>query len=588
MLPETYLAPGPDFIAPASTFFFPQVMASSVGSEFLPSRNVSDQLVAQYLLAVHPVARCVHRPTFEKQYMMFWDGFTNGSPPQPPIQAVIFAAMFSAAVSLADDVALHLTGMPKAVLKERLQATAEMALSRAHFLRTTKVDTLQAFVMYMIPLCRNEISRAHSALAGTAIRLAQCMGLHRDGSLYGLSAVETHVRRLIWYQLCYLDIRTCEATGPRPQIRKDEYDTKLPLNVNDTDLLASVPPTEDSTSWTEMTLTQMKIECYELIRQLWDDNQRIDRKKTTLTATLGRIQRFRASAGAKYVSLMQGNLPMQMFARHVYRALSNRCFVIILQRYAVSAAHPMPDRLKQILVEAAICATEAGIAMDTQLEVKSWAWYRGAFLQYHACLLLLLMVYNKPEIREAARIWACVDYVFELHPHFASKDKAEGVLMELRDRLGVYHNLRKLKVTTEVGVQASRHVTPIPTSVPEGSNPGFANRQPPAAQSQQMGYSSPSDSVGSRGGVNFMQDVPVETAMQTMADIDWASIFIMRTRTLLTHHRMNGSDTSPRALIRFWAMSITKSLPTSRWKDLTLTTVISCSRGRVIPTIGRE
>lgn len=52
--------------------------------------------------------------------------------------------------------------------------------------------------------------------------MAECMGLHRDGQTYGMNPLETHVRRLIWYQLCFLDIRTCEAQGPRPTIRRDE------------------------------------------------------------------------------------------------------------------------------------------------------------------------------------------------------------------------------------------------------------------------------------------------------------------------------------------------------------------------------
>lgn len=109
-----------------------------------------------------------------------------------------------------------------------------------------------------IALCRSEISRAHSALAGTAIRLAECMGLHRDGSHYGLDPVEIHVRRLIWYQLCWLDIRTCEASGPRPQIRKEDFDTRFPLNVNDVDLESSNPPTRDAECWTDMTFTRMR------------------------------------------------------------------------------------------------------------------------------------------------------------------------------------------------------------------------------------------------------------------------------------------------------------------------------------------
>ena len=59
------------------------------------------------------------------------------------------------------------------------------------------------------------------------------MGLHRDPSTYSSNPVEIQVRRLIWYQICFLDLRTCEATGPRPQIRRDEYDTRFPLNVDD-------------------------------------------------------------------------------------------------------------------------------------------------------------------------------------------------------------------------------------------------------------------------------------------------------------------------------------------------------------------
>lgn len=57
------------------------------------------------------------------------------------------------------------------------------------------------------------------------------MGLHRDGTEYGLGPVETHVRRMIWYQLCFLDIRTCEAQGPRPGIREEEFDTQMPVSL---------------------------------------------------------------------------------------------------------------------------------------------------------------------------------------------------------------------------------------------------------------------------------------------------------------------------------------------------------------------
>lgn len=460
--------------------------------------------------------------------MLFLDHLTRGTVPPAPIQALISAVMFSAAVSLSEDLAAQLSGIPKSMLIARLRGTTELCLSRAHVLRTTRIDTLQAFVVYMLPLCRNEISRGHSAMVGAAIRLAQCMGLHRDGSFYGLSAVDTHVRRLIWYQLCFLDIRTCEVTGPRPQIRRDEYDTKIPLNVNDEDLMGSVQPTTDSNTWTDMTLTKMKIECYDLVRQLWDDMQRIDQKKTTLTATLGKIQRFRASTGAKYAALTQGNNPLQLLTRHIYRALSNRCFVLLLQRYALSTVHPMPDRLRQILIEAAVCAVEAGMAMDTQHELRSWSWYRGALAQYTACLLLLFDIYKRPDIKEASRVWNCIDYVFELQPQVPRQQKAEGAIMELRDRLNVYNTLRKVKVSPGMGGQTGTG-SPSPSHIPtsgsimplDGGLPNIADLTHAAAIMQPMHRGSPSGSTGSRTGLMSFQEPHSDTVMQAVTDIDW-------------------------------------------------------------------
>lgn len=569
--PESCLGPGPNYIAPSSSFFFPEV--SSSANEFLPPHNVSDQLVAQYLLAVHPIARVVHRPTFEKQYVLFWDSFTNGVSPPAPIQAVIFAALFSAAVSLTDPMAQRLTGMPRAMLIDRLRTTTEMSLSRARFLQTAKLDTLQAFVMYMLPLCRDDVSRAHSSLVGAAIRLAQCMGLHKDGTSYNFTAVDTHVRRLIWYQLIYLDVRTCEATGPRPQIRKDEYDTELPLNVNDEDLLSPSPPTEDSPMWTEMTLTKMKFECYDVIRQLWDDMPQIDRKKTSLTSVLGKIQRFRASTGAKYVALMQGTMPLQVLGRNIYRMLSNRCFLIVLQRYAVSPlVHPMPqmpERLRQILVEAATSATESGVAFDTHPLLKTWSWYRPALLQYHGCLLMLLEVYERPDIPEAPRIWACVDYVFELRSDLSPVEKAEGVLLELSNRLGVYHNMRKMKLATSIDDRSSANDSIGP--VEDNTRQLARLQQAASARIEAISHGSPLDGPGSHPGTSAPQE---DSSMHAMTDIDWVRLLLSEalcaTRSVLIDCRMNGKNTFLRALSPCWAILMFQ--PILRWPASILTT----------------
>lgn len=86
-------------------------------------------------------------------YATFWEEINAGYEPRPSMQAVIFAAMFSGAISMDDNVMLaELDGYSKADWVASLRLGTETALSKANFLRTTKVETIQAFIMYMVRL----------------------------------------------------------------------------------------------------------------------------------------------------------------------------------------------------------------------------------------------------------------------------------------------------------------------------------------------------------------------------------------------------------------------------------------------------
>lgn len=73
-----------------------------------------------------------------------------GIEPPGSVQAIVFAAMLSAVVSMSEDTILRDFGVAKPNLVENFQMATERALTRANFLRTTKVETLQGFVMYMV------------------------------------------------------------------------------------------------------------------------------------------------------------------------------------------------------------------------------------------------------------------------------------------------------------------------------------------------------------------------------------------------------------------------------------------------------
>ena len=481
--PKSYIGPGPDYIPPASGFFLAGMNGGAGLYDFLPSKTVADQLIAQYFTAVHGVAKIAHRPTLEAQYALFWSSIATGNEPVPSVQAIIFAAMFSGAVSMTDEHIMRRLGATKATLVDSLRSGTEMALSRANFLRTTKIDTMQALVMYLIPLVRAEVSRAHSALVGMAIRLAECMGLHRDGTHYNMTPVEVHVRRMVWHQLCFLDQRTCEATGPKPQIRKEDYDTKFPANVNDNELMNAEGVVGDHPYWTDNTLFRIRAECGEVRRQVWFDIIALDKKKKTLTSVLVRVQKFRNALESKYFPMLDDNVPLHVFTKHIMALGINGLYLQILHRYLFSTTTKMPDRLRQVLIEAGLAQMENAIALETTPSISPWAWYKGAFNQYHSALLLMVEVYAYPMRKDAAKIWKCLDYIFDIPPHLSPKQKAELVITDLRDRMEIFHQMRRVRTTTQM--EARVHSMGSASSMRE-RQPGTAALQTTAEQQKQQ------------------------------------------------------------------------------------------------------
>jgi len=205
------------------------------------------------------------------------------------------------------------------------------------------------------------------------------MGLHRDGTHYALSPVDVHIRRILWYQLCFLDIRTCEATGPRPQIHREDYDTRLPLNVNDVDLEGPNPPTEDADRWTDMTFTLIRFDCNEMHRYIWRERPRLEERSTTLTHLLGKVQSFLHESERKYMPMLDKEIPIQYMTSLVYRLVTLRMYVMILHRYATTPQRTMPERLRKILLSSGVQQVECAIIVETSPALKKWSWNLGTF-----------------------------------------------------------------------------------------------------------------------------------------------------------------------------------------------------------------
>lgn len=319
------------------------------------------------------------------------------------------------------------------------------------------------------------------------------MGLHKDPSEYSTSPIECHVRRLIWHQICFLDLRTCEATGPRPQIRSDDYDTRLPLNIDDVELDQaengdqSIDLDKDRTYFTDMTITRMRFECYDMHRYLWTERPKLERrpkegeKKITINALLARIQAFSAAMEKTYLPMLSRTAPLHALASQIYGILSNRLYIHILQKYLSSDKHKMPERLRQIVLSTAIMLLEHSQNIEQQPMLSTWSWYVGALHQYHTALLVLNELYAQPyEPAMEQRAWRALDFVFGMGPGMTNREKTRAVLEELMKKMHAYSSLKRWRPPKDMPQAGPRTHTPgfqREQQVSESIQPGVSNVQ---------------------------------------------------------------------------------------------------------------
>ncbi|KAG9502046.1 hypothetical protein J7337_007757 [Fusarium musae] len=101
-------------------------------------------------------------------------------------------------------------------------------------------------------------------LMGLISRSAEQLGMHRDGTVLGLSPIETEERRRVWWQLQHLDLILSLKNNVTPLSFGTGWDVKLPLNIEDDDIdpSSTTPPKERTglTSFSYALFTYWKME----------------------------------------------------------------------------------------------------------------------------------------------------------------------------------------------------------------------------------------------------------------------------------------------------------------------------------------
>ncbi|KAK3685118.1 fungal-specific transcription factor domain-containing protein [Podospora appendiculata] len=217
-----------------------------------------------YLDRVNPLTKIIHVPTLQP----YLAEAINGPQNIPKgVEALLFSVFTMAVVALSAGESQALFGYSRDEALARFSNGVRLSLMRSSFLKSHDLTTLQALVIYVISLQGRYNRHAAWILNGVVLRIAQKMGLHRDGEVLGLSPFESEMRRRLWWQIIMVDAKFAMFCGLSHQpLLPRSWDTKPPRNVNDADIHPSATePFQDREGPTEMIFCLMQYKFAEFL-----------------------------------------------------------------------------------------------------------------------------------------------------------------------------------------------------------------------------------------------------------------------------------------------------------------------------------
>lgn len=195
-----------------------------------PNYKDAMKLWAAHVENVEPLCKILHVPTTAK---MVETVSQKPSMASKSDECLLFAIYHFAVFSMSDEDCVLEFGQSRMELLSKYQHALRQALVNASWLKTTTMPVVQAYVLFLISIRTQIDPHLFWMLTGIAVRIAQRMGLHRDGQGLGISPFDVEMRRRVFWQLLPLDGYAGQVSGTGISISPDSWDTKPPLNIND-------------------------------------------------------------------------------------------------------------------------------------------------------------------------------------------------------------------------------------------------------------------------------------------------------------------------------------------------------------------
>ncbi|OTB11646.1 hypothetical protein K445DRAFT_67853 [Daldinia sp. EC12] len=377
-----------------------------------PSAIQIFQLWQIYLNNVNPLLKLTHTPTLQVRII---EAGANLDKVSRSLEALMFSIYLMAVTSIDDEECQATFNESRFNLLAKYYYATQQALLNAGFMRNPDLTLLQAYLLYLMGIRQYSDPRSLFCLTGIGVRLAQRMGLHRDGAQFNLSPFEVEERRRLWWNLAGFDRRIGELCGSIITAISNGGNCKLPLNIDDANLhLHAKDPPPPYTGATEMMFSLSRLE---FAKAPGNDKMRGQSSETNPQAVASvadhrlssYLERFSSHMEDTYLKYCDPKVPLHYMTLLMTRA--NICKLKIVSgffRVALTAPAPLPTAEREELFVEAIKMIEYDTMMQARDSLKGFLWYTNMHFPFPAYICLLTELRHRTTGELCERAWETI------------------------------------------------------------------------------------------------------------------------------------------------------------------------------------
>ncbi|PYH40454.1 uncharacterized protein BP01DRAFT_395851 [Aspergillus saccharolyticus JOP 1030-1] len=227
------------------------VGASSLES-LLPTKPVADALVQNYLDRFETMHRALDRSVFLAEYDRHWNDPLSSA----PIFLIQLLLILATGASLHPDTCLAAWSEASIyTLTTQWIEAAESWLTSSHHHVPHSPQVIASHCLLLIAKRANYMQGSSFwTSTGALVRMAMAAGYHREvNAAARIAPYDQEMRRRLWITIVELDMQAALERGMPPTIRPGDFSTRMPLHVDDGEVLETPDDPQSATPLDTLT-----------------------------------------------------------------------------------------------------------------------------------------------------------------------------------------------------------------------------------------------------------------------------------------------------------------------------------------------